>query len=95
MHNTDCAECRAAYEEDDRDPPCEEKGRCPISAVELLPENRQPVELYRLMKPFGADIVFKLLDLRLTPTAAEDLLDKLALIDATVGAHRSRQQPQS
>jgi len=79
-----CEECRANYQEDDRDPPCEEKGHCPIGAVDLLPENQEALELWHKIKAFGPELVFKLLNLKLSELEAENLLGKLSLIEATV-----------
>ncbi|MFH2012519.1 MAG: hypothetical protein ABIJ37_07475 [Pseudomonadota bacterium] len=83
-HKTTCGECRAAYEEDDRLPPCEEKDHCPINAVDLLPECQFALDFYSKIKSLGADLVFKLEDITLSKVEAENLLDKLGFIAGTI-----------
>ena len=85
-------ECRGNYQEDDRDPPCEEKGNCPINAVELLPENDQAIDLYNKIEALGADTVFRLVDLTLTSLEAEDLLEKLAMISGVIAEWKAEQK---
>ena len=83
-HKISCEECRNNYEDDDRQPPCEEKGKCPINAIELLPENQTALDLWHDIKAFGSDLVFKLTDLTLTKFEAEELMHKLSIIESIV-----------
>ena len=85
-------ECRHNYQEDDRDPPCEEKGNCPINAVELLPENDQAIDLYNKIAALGADTVFRMMDLAMTMLEAENLLEKLAMIAGVIAEWKAEQQ---
>lgn len=91
-HRTSCAQCRGNYQEDDRDPPCEEKENCPINAVELLPENDQAIDLYNKIEALGADTVFRMMDLALTRLEAENLLEKLAIIAGVIAEWKAEQK---
>jgi hypothetical protein len=84
IHQTSCTECRELYEEEKRDPPCEEKGVCPISAIELLPDNQFTLDFWHKIKGLGAELVFRMLDQTLTTTEAENLLEKLSFINHVV-----------
>jgi len=90
-HRTSCAECRGNYLEDDRDPPCEEKGICPINAVELLPENDLALNIYNNIEALGAETAFRLMGLKMTQVEAENLLDKLAKIAGTIAEWKAEQ----
>ena len=92
MHKTSCEECRSNYEEDDREPPCDEKGNCPINAVDLLPENQEPLALWYQIKAFGSDLVFTLSDLTVTKIEAEELLQTMSTIEGIVNDFLNRQQ---
>lgn len=92
MHKISCEECRGNYEEDHREPPCEEKGNCPIHAVDLLPENQQAIDLYNKIKAFGSDLTFTLLDLKLTKFEAEELMYKLSIIENIVNEFQSQKE---
>ena len=84
--------CRGRYAEDDRDPPCEEKGNCPINAVELLPENDLAYDLYNKIDALGADTVFRMMDVTMTRVEAENLLEKLALIAGVIAEWKATQK---
>jgi hypothetical protein len=60
------------------------RGCCPIQAVELLPENQLSVDVYNKTEALGAELVFRLYNLHLTPIEAEELLEKLEVIAHTV-----------
>lgn len=83
-HKTSCEECRGNYEEDERQPPCDEKGNCPINAIDLAPENQTTIDLWHKIKAFGSDLVFTLLDLKLTKYEAEELMYNLSYIENIV-----------
>jgi len=53
--------------------------------VELAAENQEVLDLYRQIKLLGADTVFALRNLRLTPLTAEELMHRLMLIDSVIG----------
>lgn len=101
MHKTACEECRSNYEEDDRYPPCEEtrpgtnggqEGHCPINAIDLLPENQEALDLWHKIKAFGSDLVFTLVDIKLTKYEAEELLYKLSLIENIINEFQNQKK---
>ena len=49
-----------------------------------MPENRLAVDVYNKTQALGAELVFRLMSLNLTPIEAEELLEKLELIAHTV-----------
>ncbi len=87
--------CRSRYEEDDRDPPCDEKGHCPTGAVELLPENDQAYDLYKKIKLLGAETVFGFSEMKLSAFEAETLLEKMFLIASIIAEWEAAQKPQT
>lgn len=59
-----------------------------------MPENLEVIELYRKIKAFGPEMVFKFVDLTLTETEAEDLMDKLITIDSVVNEIKASEAEQ-
>ncbi len=91
-YRTSCAACRGNYLEDDRQPPCEEKGHCPIGAVDLLPENYQALDLYYKIEALGAETVFRMADITLTQWEAEEILEKMAQIARIISDWQAQQK---
>lgn len=85
--------CRSRYEEDDRDPPCDEKGHCPTNAIDLLQENDYAYDLYKKVKLLGPETVFGLLNISLTAYEAETLLEKMFLIASVIAEWEAAQKP--
>jgi len=50
----------------------------------LLPENQFAFDLYQKIKALGADVVFELMDLKLTVMEAENLLEKMVYIENVI-----------
>ncbi len=46
-----------------------------------MPENQFALDMYHRIKAFGAETVFQLIDLELSKIEADDLLEKMMLIE--------------
>ena len=57
-----------------------------------MPENQEALDLWHRIKAFGSDLVFTLLDLKLTTLEAEELLQKLSDIDGIVNEFKNQKQ---
>ena len=52
--------------------------------MDLLPENITAVDFWNTIQAVGPELAWRMTDLTLTQTEAEELLEKLALIARTV-----------
>jgi hypothetical protein len=52
--------------------------------VDLLPENQEASDLWFRIKNLGADLVWRIMDLKLTQVEAEDLLAKFEQIESII-----------
>lgn len=85
-----CYTCRSQMEENDRDVPCDIKGLdgCPYwkshgvspGAYTLTGLDQLSWEIYCRVEAFGWDMAKTLMDVKLTPYDAEQLMDKVYLI---------------
>ncbi len=57
--------------------------------MELLPENAEILELYRRVKAFGPDMVFQFTDIVVNKIEAEEMLERLDLIDLILSEIRA------
>jgi Trp operon repressor len=55
-----------------------------------LPENQQALDIWQEIKAFGSELVFTLLDLKLTKLEAEELLHKLTIIQNIIDEFQSQ-----
>jgi hypothetical protein len=62
--------------------------------VELLPENDQAYTLYQKVHFLGAETVFRLMNLTLTSTDAEDILEKMTIIASVIAEWDEAQRQQ-
>lgn len=54
-----------------------------------MPENAEALELYRKIKAFGSDMVFQLLDLAMSRLEAEEMLERMDLIESILSDIRA------
>ena len=60
-----------------------------------MPENQMAVDIYNKIQAVGPELTFRLMDLKLTHTEAENLLEKLTIIANVIAEMREEKKAES